>query len=115
MWNLLLRIAGSSAGLWLADKYIQGVQISGDWRMLLIIGAVLGAANFFIKPLLDIIALPLKILTLGLFSLIINMLLVWLVDVAFVELIIQGLIPLFWTTAIIWLINFVLQKWLPNK
>ena len=115
MWNLLLRIAGSSAGLWLADKYIQGVQISGDWRMLLIIGAVLGAANFFIKPLLDIITLPLKILTLGLFSLIINMLLVWLVDVAFVELIIQGLIPLFWTTAIIWLINFVLQKWLPNK
>jgi uncharacterized membrane protein YvlD (DUF360 family) len=45
---------------------------------------------------------------LGLFSLIINMLLVWLVaDVLFPQDIeIQGLLPLFWTTLIIWILNF---------
>ena len=115
MWNLLLRIAGSTAGLWLADKYVSGVQISGDWKTLLLIGAILGAANFFLKPILDAISLPLKILTLGLFSLIVNMALVWLADVAFLELEISGLAALFWTTAIVWLANFILQKWMPNK
>ena len=115
MWNLILRVAGSTAGIWLADRYVNGVQVSGDWKTFLIIGAVLGAVNFFLKPLLNAIALPLKILTLGLFSLIINMVLVWLVDIAFTELGITGLSPLFWTTAIVWLVNYVLQKWLPGN
>jgi len=42
-----------------------------------------------------------------LFSLIINMFLVWLIDIIFPkEIEIRGLIPLFWTTAIIWILNF---------
>jgi putative membrane protein len=115
MWNLLLRITGSTAGLWLADRYITGVQVIGDWKTYLIIGAVLGAVNFFLKPILNAIALPLRILTLGLVSLLINMLLIWLVDIAFTELIIVGIMPLFWTTLIVWLTNFILQKWLPDR
>lgn len=89
--------------------------MTGDWKTYLVIGAVLGAVNFFIKPILDAIALPLKILTLGLASLLINMLLVWLTDIAFTELIIVGIVPLFWTTLIVWLANFILQKWLPSR
>ncbi|PIR58331.1 MAG: hypothetical protein COU70_01420 [Parcubacteria group bacterium CG10_big_fil_rev_8_21_14_0_10_35_15] len=115
MWNLILRIAGSSAGIWLASEFVNGVQVSGNWKTFVIIGVVLGVVNFFIKPILDVLSLPLKILTLGLFSLIINMTLVWLIDIIFVELVINGLIPLFWTTALIWLANFVLGKWLPAK
>ncbi|MBU4466866.1 phage holin family protein [Patescibacteria group bacterium] len=115
MWNLILRVAGSSAGIWLASEFVNGVRVSGNWKTYLLIGAVLGVINFFIKPILDTLALPLKILTLGLFSLIINMVLVWLVDIAFVELVIIGLAPLFWTTALVWLANFILQKWLPAK
>jgi putative membrane protein len=115
MWNLILRIAGSTAGIWLADRYISGVQVSGDWKTLLIIGAVLGLANLILKPILDAISLPLKIITLGLFSLVINMGLVWLVDIAFPELVIQGIAALFWTTALVWLANYVLAKWMPDK
>jgi len=115
MWNLILRVAGSTAGIWLADKYITGVQVSGDWKTLLIIGAVLGLANLILKPILNVISLPLKIITLGLFSLVINMGLVWLVDIAFPELVIQGIAALFWTTTLIWLTNYILAKWMPDK
>lgn len=115
MWSLLLQIAGSTAGLWLADRFVPGVNLLGDGKTLVIIGAVLGAANFFLKPILNAITLPLKILTLGLFGFIVNMLLVWLVDVAFTELIIAGIAPLFWTTVIIWLVSFILQKWMPAR
>ncbi len=115
MWNLILRVVGSTAGLWLADRYVPGVQVIGDWKTYLLIGAVLGAANFFLKPILNALTFPLKVLTLGLFSLVVNIALVWLVDVAFPELIIVGLVPLFWTTVIVWIANYVLAKWLPDK
>ena len=115
MWSLLLQIAGATAGLWLADRFVPGVSLLGDGKTLVLIGAVLGAVNFFLRPLLNVLTLPLKILTLGLFGFIINMLLVWLVDIAFTELIIIGLAPLFWTTAIIWLVSFILQKWMPAR
>jgi len=115
MWNLILRIAGSGAGIWLASEFVSGVSVSGDWKTFVILGVVLGAVNFFVKPILNALSLPLKILTLGLFSLIINMVLVWLVDIAFVELVISGLIPLFWTTMLVWLANFILEKWMPAK
>jgi len=64
--------------------------------------------NSFIKPILKIITLPLRILTFGLFGLIINMLMIWLVDIFFPELIIAGLIPLFWLTFIVWILSFLL-------
>ncbi|MDP2926925.1 MAG: phage holin family protein [bacterium] len=115
MWSLLLQIAGSTAGLWLADRFVPGVNVLGDWKTFVLIGTVLGAVNFFLRPLLNVLTLPLKILTLGLFGFIVNMLLVWLVDIAFTELVITGIVPLFWTTVIIWLVIFALTKWMPDK
>lgn len=112
MRKLLLCVAGSILGLWLAQQFVPGVTLSGGWKMLLLIGAVLGAANFFVKPVLDALTFPLRVLTLGLFGLIINLLLVWLVDVAFLELHLAGVIPLLETTFLVWLANFALNKWL---
>ncbi|MBZ1345355.1 MAG: phage holin family protein, partial [Candidatus Nealsonbacteria bacterium] len=85
------------------------------WQSLLLAGLVLGLINFFIKPILKLITLPLRILTLGLFGLIINMAIIWMIDVLFPELIIQGIIPLFWTTLIVWTINFLLGNNVPRK
>lgn len=94
--------------LWLATKFVPGVQFIGEIKYLIIAGAVLGAINFFIKPVLQTITLPLKIITLGLSTLIVNMLMVWLIDIFFPELIIKGIIPLFWTTILIWAAAFFL-------
>ncbi len=91
-----------------------GVTFSGDFKYLIMAGALLGLLNFFVKPILKLITLPLRILTLGLFSLIINMLLVMAVDILFVELTIQGIVPLFETTAILWLVSYFLGFY-PNK
>lgn len=111
MFSLISQVLGSIAGLWLADQLVPGVEILGNWQVLAIIGTVLGLANALLKPILSALTFPLKILTLGLFGLVLNMLFIWLADIAFPELIITGLIPLFWTTAIVWLANFILQQW----
>ena len=108
--KLLLHIVSGILGLFLAAKFVPKVEFYGTWGMLLIIGSILGIVNFFIKPILKTIALPLRILTLGLFSLVINMSLIWLIEILFPrDLEITGLLPLFWTTVIIWALNLILK------
>ena len=108
MGKLFFHIISGILGLFLASRFVPGVEFTGPVKTLLIAGLILGLVNFLIKPILKTIALPLRILTLGLFSLIINMLLVWVVaDILFPkEIEIKGILPLFWTTLIIWVLNF---------
>lgn len=115
MWNLFLQILGGILGIFLAQRFVPGVEFTGNWQMLALAGGILGLLNFFIKPILKFISLPLRILTFGLFSLVINMFMVWIVDIIFLELIISGIIPLFWTSLIVWGISFFLLKWMPTK
>lgn len=120
-WSLLLQIAAAISGLWLAQKYIPGVEFTGPFigrkflDTLVFLGVLLGFLNYFVKPLLKKITLPLRIITLDLFTLAILMFLVWVVEIFSPELTIQGLTPLFLTALIVWVINFILSRWLPEK
>lgn len=114
--KLLFHIVSGILGLFLAAKFIPGVEFMGSYKMLIIIGGVLGIINFFIKPILKAISLPIRILTLGIFSLVINMAMVWLIEILFPsELEITGLWPLFLTTIIIWALNFFFGIYSPKK
>lgn len=108
MFSFILKIASGILGLWIAIEFINGVSFYGTWQDLLIIGLVMGVLNVFIKPILKLVTLPLRMLTLGLFSLVINVGIVWAVDIFFPELIITGIVPLLWTTLIVWAIGFLL-------
>ncbi|MDI6591361.1 MAG: phage holin family protein [Patescibacteria group bacterium] len=115
MWGFLLQIIAGILGIWISTKIVPGVEFKGEIQYLILAGVILGLINFFIKPIIKIIALPLTILTFGLFSLVINMGIIWVVDIIFPELIISGIIPLFWTSIIVWGLGWFLPKWLPEK
>lgn len=122
MGRLFWHIIGGILGIFLAVKFVPGVSLeiilgksvffgfplTENWQIFLLVGSILGLINFFIKPILDKITLPLKILTLGLFSLILNMGIIWLLDILFLEFKILGIYPLFLTTIICWLISILL-------
>ncbi|MBI2644272.1 MAG: phage holin family protein [Candidatus Wildermuthbacteria bacterium] len=107
--SLVLNVLASIGGLWLALLIVPGVEFKGPWYFLLIAGAILGILYTFIRPLLELLTLPLRILTLGLSGILVNMLILWLLDILFdvffspATLDILGIIALFWTTLIIWL------------
>jgi putative membrane protein len=105
--RLILQILAGILALWLAVKFVPGVEFEGKIQILLFAGLVLGLINYFIKPILKFITLPLRILTLGLFTLVINMFLIWLVDLFFKELKILGILPLFLTTIIVLILGFI--------
>ena len=113
--NLFLQIITGILGLWLAAEFVSGVEITNSWSTLLWAGLILGLINFFIKPILNLIALPLRIITLGLFSLVINMGIIWLVDIIFLELIISGIAALFYATLIVWALSILIPKFFPKK
>lgn len=115
MTKLIFQMVAGVASFWLAVKYVPGVDFTGEMKYLVIAGCILGAINYFLKPMLRILTLPLRVLTLGIFSWVINMAIIWAVDVLFPELIIAGLIPLFWTTLIAWVVSFFLGLYNPSK
>ena len=100
--SLLLHIIAGIGGLWLAIQFVPNVVFTGSNQLLLIIGLVLGILNTTLKPLLNLITLPIRILTLGLSSFLINLLLVWALQLVFPEIEFEGFLPLLWTTLIIW-------------
>ncbi len=129
LWNLFLQIVSGILGLWLAQKFIPGVDFTGPFFIfpqrgvafgeylgtLVFAGTILGFLNFFVKPILKKITLPLRVITFNLFSLVIAMVLVFVVEVLVPELIIQGIQAIFWTTLIVFGSNLILNQWLPEK
>jgi len=113
--RLLINLVTGIAGIWLANQFIEGVIFRGTIQQLLIVGSVLGLVNFFLKPIVDIITFPLRLLTLGLFTFVVNMLMIWIVDILFPELDIIGLIPLFLTAVLLWAIGFVIPFFFPKR
>ena len=103
-----LFVSGVSLEIIPGQNTFFGIEFTEQWQLLLIVGGILGAMNLFIKPVLSILTLPLMILTLGLLPLIINMFIIWVLDILFLELIIIGLTPLFFTAIIALIINFLL-------
>jgi len=104
--RIILAIAINMLALWVANALWDSVNIHGFWAYF--IGAdVLGIANAVIKPILAILTLPLIVLTLGIFYLFINILMVLLAEWIAPNFSIDG----FWTYVgvvfIIWLVNWV--------
>ena len=57
--------------IWVAAKLVDGIHLGG-WQSTLIVAVILGLLNGFLKPAISLLALPLTVLTLGLFSIVIN-------------------------------------------
>ena len=128
MRKLLSQIIVATLGLQLAVLFVPGVAIkaypasnffgfslTAQWEIILVLGIVLGLLNFFLKPLLKALSLPLEIISLGLFIIVINMALIWLLDMMFDELYVPFFLPLLYTTLIIWGLNIVFQLILVKK
>lgn len=94
---------------------VPGVTFSGNWIRFIEIAFVLGLMNFLIKPILKLLLGPLIVLTLGLFSLIVNAAILWAMTWFFPELVIPLGMPLIWSTLVISVVNFLTHSWLKSS
>ena len=76
--HVLLRLLINAAALWVATQLVSGITYTGDGVSLLGVALVFGVLNVLIKPVLFLLSLPVVILTLGLFTLVLNALMLLL-------------------------------------
>ena len=115
MTYLILRIMINALSIAIAVKVVDGIVFTGEWWKMILVGAVFGIVNSFLKPLITFFTLPLIILSLGLFTLIVNTLML-LITVSLsgpleLGLQIHGFWPAFKGALIISIVSMVLS-WL---
>lgn len=82
--SFLLRVIINAAAIWLATQVLGGLDVVSDEDatstvlVLLAVGLVFGLVNAIVKPIVKAISFPLYILTLGLFTLVVNALMLML-------------------------------------
>ena len=72
MTGVLVRFALNTLALYAAVWLVPGIRFEGSAGRFLVVGLVFGAVNTLLRPLLTILTCPLVVLTLGLFTLVIN-------------------------------------------
>ncbi|OWK97735.1 phage holin family protein [Kaistella haifensis DSM 19056] len=77
--NLIIRLLVTAIVAFFLTKVLSGVHIDG-FSTAIVFAIVLGVLNLIVTPILKILGLPLTILTLGLFSLVINALVILIAD-----------------------------------
>ena len=84
MGPFLLRAAVTGLALWVVTLIVPGISfVGGDTTLqrvgiVLVVAVIFGLVNAFIKPIVQLLSIPLYILTLGLFHVVINALMLWI-------------------------------------
>jgi putative membrane protein len=119
MRSLFLHWAFNAVALWVAAYFIPGLDFHGDLLHLLLVAAVFGVVNSLVRPLLTVLTCPLIVLTLGLFSLVINAVLLmltgWLSDRWDLGFSVTGFWPAFWGGLVVGVVSMVLSLMFPAR
>lgn len=117
--RLLLHWLLNAAALWIAAWLLPGLEFNGTWVQLLLVAAVFGLVNSLIRPILTILTCPLIVVTLGLFTLVINGLMLLLTGALSeawgLGFRVSGFWAAFWGGLVVGLVSVVLSLLLPGK
>ena len=118
MPSVLLHWIFNAAALWVAAYFIPGLSFTGGWVQLFLVAAVFGIVNSLIRPVLTVLTCPLIVLTLGLFSLVINALMLlltsWVSSYWNLGFSVSGFWPAFWGGLVVGVVSMVLTLLFPG-
>jgi putative membrane protein len=114
MKGILIRWLILTAAIMLTAHLLKGIQVDSFFSALAA-GAILGILNAVFRPVLIILTLPINILTLGLFTFIINGLLLMMASCAIPGLNISGFWAAFFGSIIISIISWLLSSFINDK
>ncbi|MDP3778987.1 MAG: phage holin family protein [bacterium] len=78
--KFLAKIVANAVGLYAAAYFLTGVSLSGGWQGLLMAAVILAVLHTILRPILKIVTAPLVLITFGLFTVIINIAILWIAD-----------------------------------
>lgn len=78
MKKIIVGIVLNAIALYLVTIILKDIHYTGGVQFFLIAGLIIGTLNTFIRPLMKLLSLPLMIISLGLFTIVINVIIFWL-------------------------------------
>ena len=119
MGQFLVRAAVTGLALWIVTLLVSGIHfVGGDTTLqrvgvIFVVAVIFGVVNAFIKPIVQVLSIPLYLLTLGLFHVVINAFMLWITSWISENTTHWGLyIDDFWWTAIWAAIVLSIVSWL---
>lgn len=86
MKSILRGIALNSFALWITSQLVNGLSIKGGVDVILLGGLVLTLMNLLVKPVLSLLTLPFNLVTMGLFSWLLNVVIIYLLTVVVTQI-----------------------------
>jgi putative membrane protein len=116
MTNLLIRLVINAIALWVAGYLVPGITLTNDVIGLLIVAVIFGLINALIKPIVDFFTCPFYVITLGLFTFIVNALMLLLTSaVSGGRLVVDGFWAAFLGGIVIGVVSMVLSLFLSEE
>lgn len=115
MKSLVIKTLATAAAVWVAAAVIPGIRVSGGVLSLLVVAIVFGLVNAFVRPIVKFFSFGLVLLTLGLFLLVINALMLWLTAGLLDSFSVDGFMPAFLGSLLISVVSFVLSAIFDGK
>lgn len=112
--SLILRIAVNAVSLWAAASLIDGIDLSDDFVSVVFVAAIFGLVNAFLKPVALLLSLPLLILSLGLFTVVVNAAMLAITDSLSGGLSVDGFGPALLGALVISFVSWALSSFLPG-
>jgi putative membrane protein len=110
MEGFLIRAAVVAIGLWLASK--MGLVAFSSTGTLVAAALVLGVVNAFVRPVIILLTLPITLLTLGLFLLVINALMIMLVAWLIPGFLVAGFWSAVFAAIVVSLTSWIMSGWI---
>ena len=112
--GFVVRLLVNAASLWVATRLVTGVSYVGESLPFLGVALVFGIVSAFVRPVVKILSFPLILLTLGLFSLVVNGLMLMLTSQLSTALglgfHVAGFWPAFWGALVVSIVDMVLSS-----
>jgi putative membrane protein len=111
--RFITRLLINAAALWAAIRLVPGITFEGEWPLLFGVALVFGALNAVIRPILFVLTFPFLIVTLGLFTFVLNAFMLWLTsatsDLFGLRFEVDGFGAAFLGALVITIVSFVLS------
>ncbi len=114
MMHLLFRLFLNALAVIIVTKLVPGVSVA-SFPMAFVAAIVLGFVNALVRPLLELLSLPITILTLGFFTLVINALMFWLAAWLVPGFEVRGFSAAFWGALVFWIVSWASNALLAER
>ena len=112
--RLAINLAVTIFAFWVAVQLLPDMSFTGDWLNWVIVAIIFGVVNAIIRPILMLLTLPINVITLGLFTLVINALMLWLTSWISQALTVDGFITALLGAVIISIVTTIVNWILPD-